>query len=150
MKSAPQSVGLLAVCALARGAPGACGWCGAALPSRRRTWCSDACADDFWRNHWWSLARRAAKRRDRYRCRHCGQPQPPRPSRRRFPREADFRAAMRTWRSERKTRRLEVNHRLPARGAHRSLSCLHHLDNLETLCTGCHRAVTAGSTVSKP
>jgi hypothetical protein len=43
----------------------------------------------------------------------------------------------------RKTDRLEVNHIAQARGAHRELSCLHHLDNLETLCLDCHREETA-------
>jgi hypothetical protein len=139
----PQSASLLAVCSLARGRAGGCAWCGAPLPPRRRTWCSDACGETFWNNHWWSLARRAAKRRDRYRCAECGHVPPKRPTRRRFPVEREYRAAMRTWRAERTDGRLEVNHRRPARGAHRTLSCLHHLDNLETLCVPCHRLVTA-------
>jgi 5-methylcytosine-specific restriction endonuclease McrA len=50
---------------------------------------------------------------------------------------------MRAWRAGRAAGRLEVNHRIPARGAHRSLSCLHHLENLETLCVACHRVETA-------
>jgi hypothetical protein len=50
---------------------------------------------------------------------------------------------MRTWRRERPTQRLEVNHLEPARGAHRSLSCLHHLENLETLCVACHAVETS-------
>jgi 5-methylcytosine-specific restriction endonuclease McrA len=32
---------------------------------------------------------------------------------------------------------------VPCLGAHGSLSCAHHLDNLETLCPPCHRAHTA-------
>jgi len=139
----PKSASLLAGCALARGVPGGCGWCGAPLPPRRRTWCSDRCGEAFWENHWWSVARRAAKRRDKYRCRRCGHVPPKRPTKARFGRESDFRAAMRAWRAGRATARLEVNHRSPARGAHRSLSCLHHLENLETLCVSCHRIETA-------
>jgi thymidine kinase len=50
---------------------------------------------------------------------------------------------MRAWRAGRAAARLEVNHREPALGAHRTLSCVHHLDNLETLCVACHRLATA-------
>ena len=50
---------------------------------------------------------------------------------------------MRAWRAGRPANRLEVNHRQPALGAHRTLSCVHHLENLETLCVACHRATTA-------
>jgi hypothetical protein len=136
---------LLAACALARPAAGGCAWCGAALPARRRTWCSDRCSDAFWNNHWWSRARTAVKRRDKYRCAHCGHEPPKRPSRARFAGEAAYTAAMRTWRRGRAANRLEVNHRIPALGSHRALSCLHHLDNLETLCVACHKETTARS-----
>jgi hypothetical protein len=40
---------------------------------------------------------------------------------------------------------VEVNHRQPALGAHGTLSCLHHLDNLETLCVACHREITSAT-----
>lgn len=50
---------------------------------------------------------------------------------------------MRAWRAGRASNRLEVNHRAPALGAHRTLSCVHHLENLETLCVVCHRETTA-------
>jgi len=107
---------------------GACRWCGAVLPPRRRTWCSDRCATRFWNNHWWTLARRAAKRRDKYVCKRCGH----KPLGRSHPQ----------YRSRRKIDRLEVNHIEQALGAHRRLSCLHHLGNLETLCLSCHNAET--------
>jgi hypothetical protein len=68
---------------------------------------------------------------------------PKRPSKARFPTAAELRAAMRVWRAGRPTHRLEVNHRSPALGAHRSLSCVHHLENLETLCVACHAVETA-------
>jgi 5-methylcytosine-specific restriction endonuclease McrA len=74
------------------------------------------------------LARRAAKRRDRYRCTRCGHKPPPR--------------SHPKYKRLRKTDRLEVNHIRQARGAHRALSCLHHLENLETLCLACHQAET--------
>lgn len=46
-------------------------------------------------------------------------------------------------RAQRRTLRLEVNHRVPCLGAHGTLSCSHHLANLETLCVPCHKAHTA-------
>jgi hypothetical protein len=140
-----KSAALLAVCALARGGLGGCAWCGAELPPRRRSWCSDRCNTAFWNNHWWSQARHAAKVRDRYRCRRCGHAPPKRPNRVAYPLDAAYKAAMRSWRAGRPTNRLEVNHRVPALGAHGRLSCLHHLDNLETLCVGCHKGETAAT-----
>lgn len=120
---------LLANCARARPAPGGCGWCGTALPPRRKRWCGTGCADDFWRNHWWSMARREAKRRDRWRCVRCGHKPAKRPV---------GGMELRAWRARRRRDRLEVNHRAPCAGRHASLSCSHHLENLETLCVPCH------------
>jgi hypothetical protein len=140
-----KSASLLAACPLAAGQAGACAWCGADLPPRRRTWCGERCSNAFWSNHWWTLARRAAKRRDKYRCRRCGHTAPKRPARVRYPSETAFRNAMRAWRKEKSAGRVEVNHREPALGAHGTLSCIHHLENLETLCVACHREVTAAS-----
>jgi len=139
----PKSAALLAACALARPAPGGCAWCGTVLPARRRTWCTDTCATAFWNNHWWTQARAAAKRRDRYRCTRCGERAPVRPTRKRHPSERAYRDAMRAWRAARKTGRVEVNHRVPCRGKHGTLGCEHHLENLETLCAACHKTETA-------
>jgi len=139
----PKSASLLAACTLARAQAEGCAWCGQPLPARRRTWCSERCSNAFWDNHWWSRARVAAKRRDKYRCARCGHVPPKRPSRARFPVEAAYRAAMRVWRAGRAENRVEVNHREPALGAHGTLSCIHHLDNLETLCVTCHKSFTA-------
>ena len=50
---------------------------------------------------------------------------------------------MRAWRAARAENRVEVNHRTPALGAHGTLSCVHHLENLETLCVVCHKSTTA-------
>lgn len=144
IRSETKAAALLAVCSLAPPlATGACAWCAAVLPPRRRTWCSDACGDAFWKNHWWSVARAAARRRDKYRCRRCGTRAPVRPTRARFPRETAYKKAMAVWRAERRVARLEVNHLEPALGRHNQLSCAHHLENLETLCPGCHKAFTA-------
>jgi 5-methylcytosine-specific restriction endonuclease McrA len=146
----PKSASLLAACSLSRAQPGGCAWCGAALPARRRTWCSDRCGDAFWNNHWWSQARAAAKRRDKYRCTRCGHAAPKRPSRVRFPSETAYKAAMRAWRAGKAANRVEVNHRDPARGAHSTLSCIHHLENLETLCVTCHKATTSAMRPRRP
>ncbi len=140
----PKRSAVLAACALARPIEGGCAWCGGTpLPPRRRIWCSDRCGDAFWTNHWWTLARRAAKRRDRYRCKRCGAAAPKRPNPRTVSSPHEYRSAMRSWRAAKKRNRMEVNHREPCRGAHRTLSCAHHLGNLETLCLACHREETA-------
>jgi hypothetical protein len=130
-----QSAVLLAHCALARPAEAGCGWCGSALPPRRRRWCGPACGEDFWRNHWWPMARRAAKLRDKRTCVRCGH----KPAKR--PRGGG--EALRLWRAARAADRLEVNHKAACEGRHGSLSCSHHLDNLETLCVPCHALHTA-------
>lgn len=138
-----KSTQLLAECSLARRAPAGCAWCGEVLPKRRRQWCSDRCATAFWNNHWWSLARRAAKRRDKYRCSRCGHVPVKRPTKRTVVSVKAYNAAMREWRKARKADRLEVNHRIPCNGGHGTISCAHHLENLETLCVACHREHTA-------
>jgi 5-methylcytosine-specific restriction enzyme A len=135
---------LLADCSLAAPpAQGACGWCGTALPALRRSWCSDRCGDAFWANHWWSVARQSAKRRDRYRCRRCGTRAPKRPTAASYASRPKYLAAMRAWRAEKRTERMEVNHIVPCRGRHKALDCAHHLDNLETLCPPCHKEHTS-------
>lgn len=135
---------LLAACALAppRSAS-TCAWCGGERPPRRKIWCSERCGDAFWANHWWSVARHTAKRRDRYRCRRCGTRAPKRPTRSAFTTRPKYLAAMRAWRAAKRTGRLEVNHIVPCRGQHNALSCAHHLANLETLCPACHKAHTS-------
>jgi hypothetical protein len=119
------------------------------LPPRRRSWCSARCGDAFWNNHWWSRARVAAKRRDKYRCSRCGHKPAPRPTRVRFPVASAYRAATRAWRAARADNHLEVNHRRPALGAHGTLSCVHHLENLETLCVACHKTTTAATRLGR-
>ena len=137
---------LLAVCSLAPPvAEGTCAWCAAELPPRRRTWCSDRCGDAFWANHWWSVARSTAKRRDRYRCTRCGTRGPKRPTVAALRTRPAYLKAMRAWRAQKKVGRLEVNHIDPCLGKHGQLSCAHHLDNLETLCLPCHKEHTAAS-----
>jgi 5-methylcytosine-specific restriction endonuclease McrA len=90
-----------------------CDWCGRKLPKRRRRWCSQHCANAFLENHYYSRARIAAKKRDKYQCVKCGA-----------------------------KRNLEINHIIPVLGKHNKHGCWHHLTNLETLCHKCHLIVT--------
>ena len=94
--------------------------CRTALPPRRTAYCSD-----------WSAARRAARRRARWSCEHCGL----KPSEIR----RDPRARRAVARQE---LRLEVNHIQPLIGTYRGVTCFNHQDNLEVLCHRCHVAVT--------
>lgn len=95
------------------GEGGKCHWCNTPLTGRQRSWCSVACRRAFERNHVWSRARAAARRRDKYTCRSCGA-----------------------------TEHLEVNHTDPVNGNGYGMSCKHHQDKLETLCHDCHVPVT--------
>lgn len=47
------------------------------------------------------------------------------------------------WAALRQACTLEVNHKVPRRGAGYDAGCHHHLSGLETLCHRCHAAVTA-------
>ena len=107
---------LLASCPLAKAAaPYGCDWCGKQLVGRQARWCGALCVAKYRNNHLWTYARKAALRRDRFRCVRCG-------------RHND----------------LEVNHKVPLGsvswfdGDRGRESCLHHLDGLETLCHDCH------------
>jgi len=101
--------------------PGYCALlsCNKPLPPRRRKWCSDKCVKYYRRivdnNHDWNSARKAAKKRDGYKCVKCGKG---------------------------KEAKLEVNHKTPLVGSGYGFSCNHHLDGLETLCHSCHVEVT--------
>ena len=110
----------LGVCVGATWEPGrgVCARCG--RPTINRWFCraqredSNSCRLVWIRNHYWSDARIAAKKRDGDQCIRCGS------------REL-----------------LEVNHIQPlGDGSHSQRSCRHHLDNLETLCHQHHVAVT--------
>ena len=107
-----------------RGETGRCQWCNDKIESpRRRTWCGNACARAWQRNHIWRFARSAAKRRAKYYCQRPGC------------------AAQR--------RDCEVNHRAARNGGGYGPGCHHHLDpdpnglgGLEVLCRAHHRDVT--------
>lgn len=68
---------------------------------------------------------------------------PKRPVQTAYAKRPAYLAAMRAWRTEKRTARMEVNHIVPCRGRHKALDCAHHLDNLETLCPPCHKEHTA-------
>lgn len=125
--------------------PGGCDLCGAALTGKRTRWCSDRCSREFAFNHYWSNARREAKRRARYRCKTCGRG--PRDHRRpkaaEFPDRRSYLAAHAEWKAAVKAVRLEVNHVVPRNGGGYGPGCWHHQSNLEVLCVDCHRKVTA-------
>jgi ParB/RepB/Spo0J family partition protein len=96
-----------------KGEKGRCNWCDKELTGRQTRWCSRDCTEAYSVNHWWSYASRAAKDRDGHRCKKCGRGPAP-------------------------TARLEVHHVVAAEGKHSTASCIHHLENLETLCRPCH------------
>jgi 5-methylcytosine-specific restriction endonuclease McrA len=87
--------------------------CTKPLTGRRTRWCSPECCKQFYLEHHWSAARKAAKRRAKYMCETCGS-----------------------------NEKLEVNHIIPLVGTKRTWSCLNHRDNLEVLCHKCHVVVT--------
>ena len=126
-----MTVDLVACTASAwQGESGRCHWCNAELTGRRTAWCSDACAAEFGRNHWWTSASRAARRRDDSRCVECA----------RDPRDvyAEKIAAGWTERDARRFLTLQVHHRIPVLGRHGETGCHHHLDGLETVCLWHH------------
>lgn len=100
---------------------GKCDACGKDLTGRQKRWCSTDCSLAIWRQHDWNGARKAAKKRDGYRCVQCGKGD-------------DVDHLLRS--------RLEVNHIEPRVGRGYGFGCWNHLDNLETLCHDCHVIVT--------
>ncbi len=91
--------------------------CGSLLKGKRRRWHTDRCRLKYQHslldNHYWSYARKAAKKRDKV-CVTCG---------------SDI--------------KLEVNHRIPLVGSGYGPSHAHHLENLQVLCHQCHVKVTS-------
>jgi hypothetical protein len=118
---------LARACTLSRwqGDARACRWCNHLIPERRGgPLCSSRCDREWRRNHVFGGAggaREAALERDHDTCTRTG--------------------CERTHSFERS---LEVDHIEMARGRHGEISCIHHLDNLRSLCGPHHDAVTAG------
>jgi hypothetical protein len=132
------------------GAAYTCQWCGKILRGRQLSWCSKACFETYWTNHEFSSGRLACLERDRWCCVRCGAAMFGEPLERRM---RDTWGGVSTgtaewWDIEDRSFRaepvlvLEVNHRVPVRGRDRSMSCAHHVDNLETLCRPCHNVET--------
>lgn len=94
-----------------KGEKGRCNWCDKELTGRQQRWCSSTCSEAYGRNHWWTAAREAAKDRDGWKCTQCGSDSA-----------------------------LEVHHIEAAVGRHSRADCIHHVDNLVTLCHWCHLA----------
>lgn len=126
------------------GEPGTCRWCAGALPRTkdgrvhaRWRWCSDACARRWTREHHFSVARSAAIDRDGGACVWCGATERDRPDAEPRDHGTGYSIALpdgRSW--------LEVDHVDPAQGRHGTRDCVHHVDNLRTLCRPCHRQRT--------
>jgi 5-methylcytosine-specific restriction protein A len=51
---------------------GECTWCGGPVPKGRRTWCSDACVEQYRDLYDWQYVRRKVEKRDRGICVACG------------------------------------------------------------------------------
>lgn len=101
------------------GDSGFCQVCNVELPSGRRTvFCSPKCSRWFEVNHVWRRARTAARRRDKYSCTSCG--------------------------VHKTVEGVDVDHREPVNGVNYNVpSCLHHQENLQTLCKTHHKEKTA-------
>jgi hypothetical protein len=107
-----------------------CRWCNGELPKRRTRWCSDDCSWSFTRNHMWSSASRAARKRDGDMCVEC----------RMYPRDARDKALADHLQPAQARRYLvlQVHHKTPVLGQHGVFGCHHHLDGLETVCLHHH------------
>lgn len=85
---------------------------------RRSVFCSKKCSSWWENNHVWRRARTAARRRDKYSCIICG--------------------------VHRNEEPVDVDHRNPINGINYNIpSCIHHQDNLQTLCKTHHKEKTA-------
>lgn len=91
---------------------GRCDRCGTRLIGRQGRWCSNTCTNADLADHYWTMARKVRLVRDKRTCRHCGEPA------------------------------VEVNHRIPRRGAGYGTGCWNHQSGLESLCRACHQKVT--------
>lgn len=101
---------------------GKCDYCGKKRPEGRKRWCSDECSRAIWNTHSFPVTRKAALKRDGYKCRFCG--------------KSSYLV------------KLEVDHIKAAEGRHGILHCVHHVENLRTLCEACHKKVTRNQRAS--
>ncbi len=125
---------------------GQCTWCGKPVGKGRRTWCSDACGEAFYRQHDWTYIRRQVLKRDQGICAHCG---------------FDALKVKRIWDHLRRRGAFEYRKHymdfMSSMGFHsliddlwqahhikpRSQGGTHDLANLETVCVACHKIENA-------
>jgi len=114
-----------------------CRWCGAAVPSRRRTFCSDACVDQWKLRTDPGYLRERVFARDHGVCAQCGLDTG---RLRKDKRKVDW-AARKEFEKEWGYRRhlWDADHIVPV--VEGGGEC--DLSNIRTLCLRCHRAVTA-------
>lgn len=88
------------------------------IDKRRSVFCSKKCSLWWEKNHLWRKARTATRRRDKYSCVICG--------------------------VHKSVESIDVDHRNPINGINYNIpSCIHHQDNLQTLCKTHHKEKTA-------
>jgi len=117
-----------------------CAWCETEIGPRRRTWCSDRCANAYWEAATWRGLRARLGKRDRGVCALCS---------------VDCRALRREYARlpKHKRARFAERHGVPARRRRTTWwdadhvipiaeGGLNSLDNLRTLCIPCHKAQT--------
>jgi len=114
-----------------------CRWCGAAVPKGRRTFCGDACVDQWKLRTDPAYLRQAVFARDRGVCAQCGLDTE---SLRKHKRKLDW-AARKQFEKEWGGRRhlWDADHIVPV--VEGGGEC--DLSNMRTLCLKCHRAATA-------
>lgn len=94
-------------------------------------WCSNDCGLAAARNHSWGFAQAEALKRDDYKCKRCGH-------------QGGESYTDRGGKQHhyRRGHGMEVNHIKPLVGRGYHNGCVHHQENLETLCHTCHVSVT--------
>lgn len=105
-------------CLPGAGAPGVCDRCCKPLEGRRRRWCSDGCGRAYFDDHVFAWSRHRARERDNNRCTVPGC------------------TLQGQWEG------VEVDHIEAAEGRHGVHACVHHLDNLRSLCHEHHKERT--------
>ncbi len=117
------------------GDPDHCRWCNLVLGPRRRVWHDGSCMKIFREQHRYTQARRWCKRTAKGWC-PCIRPK----GSQRHPVCAHCGICEPVLIEQGLA--LECNHIVPRLGDKSSFSCLHHHDNLQMLCTPCHREET--------
>ncbi len=128
---------------------GFCVWCGSRVEGRRRTWCSDACVDEYRIANFAGDAQKAVFRRDHGVCAGCGVDTKltGKWRRKRFPRGFGF-----GWYPEGPVTEVEyvpaeweADHVVPLWSVDRDAPDAFRywsLSNIQTLCVRCHKAKT--------